>query len=137
MNIIYKAFIFSFSGCLLALLACTDEGPKVVPCNESNIVDEWIWVKSEGGVGGLYLTPENTGWNIRLEIGDSTWREFRNDTLIFDRKYTFKPDTNRLFYGGNINFENPPSNYVEIVHCLLELQYGFSDTPINYYRRKE
>lgn len=132
-----KTILFTFSICSLAFFSCSDTGPQVAPCNESTIIDEWIWVKSEGGVGGLYLTPENTGWNIRLEISDSIWREFKNDTLTFESKYSFTPDTNGLFYGGDLDFEDRLAPNVEIIHCLLNLQYGFEDTPINYYQRQE
>ena len=80
-------------------------------------VSGWTIVDfTEGGVGGLYLTPENTGWHIRLEISDSIWREFKNDTLTFESNYSFTPDTNGLFDGGDLDFEDRLAPHVAIIH---------------------
>lgn len=131
-----RTLLFTVSIFCLACFSCTDEGPEKITCGKSTIVDEWIWLRAEGG-GGLYLTPENTGWNIRLEIGDSIWREFKNDTLTFESAYTFIPDTTDRFGGGDLHFAEGFAPSVNIQDCYMITYVGFEDAPTIYYQRKQ
>ena len=132
-----QKLLFTVSIFCLACFSCTDEGPEKITCGKSTIVDEWIWLRHEGGVGGLYLTPENTGWNIRLEVGDSIWREFKNDTLTFESAYTFTPDTTDSFGGGQLHFAEGYGTSVSMHDCFMSLNVGYEDTPTSYYQRKQ
>jgi len=121
---------------LLVIFACHDEKDTVYRECEESIVGEWIWLRSEGGIIES-LNPENTGWNIRLEVGDSIWREFRNDTLIFDDKYVFEQSSDTIFYRGRIRFENHYPYNIKVINCTLYHDGVFDDSPDFIYERKE
>lgn len=64
-------------------------------CNQLN--GTWNWVESVGGIGGWTLTPETEKKTKKLIIDDFVFREYENDSLIFESKYSFliRPDTYR------------------------------------------
>jgi len=54
-----------------------------------SVVGKWRWVKSVGGIGGLTLTPQSTGNNLRDEFyADSTFKRYENDSLIVQSNFS-------------------------------------------------
>ena len=54
-----------------------------------NVLSDWSWLNSSGGIAGVYLTPESTGYTQRLEFWqDSTARMYRGDTLWWIDTFT-------------------------------------------------
>src|SRR5688572_24312009 len=48
---------------------------------------EWNWVQSYGGEAGETLTPVSTMSTAKLVIDEFTYREYRNDSLIYETSY--------------------------------------------------
>lgn len=48
---------------------------------------EWIWTASYGGLGGWTLTPESEMATQKLVIDDFFFREYLNDSLVFESEY--------------------------------------------------
>jgi len=67
--------------------------PFVSSCEEdtdrpNDIIGRWDWISSTGGIASVTYTPESTGDKVELEFTlDSIYREYRNDTLIYECKF--------------------------------------------------
>jgi hypothetical protein len=69
---------------LLVFASCTDDIPA-----PNELIGKWNWVSSTGGIAGSTYTPETTGETIILEFTtDSVYKQFRNDSLIVDCKFS-------------------------------------------------
>lgn len=106
-------------------------------CNETGIQGEWLWIKTEGGVSGALITPENAGYNKTLVIDDVVWREYLNDSLIKESQYIFVIDSNSIFSKGWIEFDNLSGLFATVVNCNLRLTCGFDDCFVSLYEKKE
>ena len=62
---------------------------------DNDIVGNWRWVQSSGGITGTIQTPASTGKNILLVISDGDIKTYENDTLKETTGYTIK-------YGSSI-----------------------------------
>ena len=120
--------------CLLTIFSCTEESDP--SCMNSNFPGAWTWTKSVGGVGSAYITPENSGYTLKIEIGDSTWREFKNDSLVRESLYTIHYDSIGAPYRGWLSFDNQQSKGFSFVGCSLILSGVFEDSLDSYYERK-
>lgn len=80
-NITAKTLLY----CLLLLLfSCRKE----TGCLQgTGLSGEWIWTASYGGLGGWTLTPMSEMATQRLIIDDFFFREFVNDSLVFESEY--------------------------------------------------
>ena len=60
---------------------------------------KWKWVRSEGGLAGLTLTPESEGYTKSIVINGTEYAEYRDDSLLFKIPYELqiKTDTFRDF----------------------------------------
>jgi hypothetical protein len=74
----------------LGLLACPGCGKKsATPDFSHPVVGEWSWVESVGGIAGVRLTPQSEGYTKKQVFRrDTTFLEYRNDSLIFSAKYS-------------------------------------------------
>lgn len=55
----------------------------------TSIIGKWRWVKSVGGIAGMTITPQSTGYNLSEEFkADSTFKRFKNDSLIAQGKFS-------------------------------------------------
>jgi hypothetical protein len=125
-------FIFFILG-ILILASCAKE-PEEPACNDFTLPGVWIWTKTEG-LSGTNYAPE--GYINKIEIGDSTWREFVNDSLIFESMYTVRYDsTGYLLHQGDIFFNNQFAKGFLFAGCSLIFMGGWNDSPEIYYERK-
>ncbi len=105
-------------------------------CNQLN--GTWNWVESIGGIGGRTLTPETEKKTKKLIIDNLNYREYENDSLIFESRYSFviRPDTfrNTNYY---IMFEQACELAVAIIGNKLELNENcWDDGYLHTYIRK-
>ena len=49
------------------------------------IIGEWVWIESSGGIAGTTETPESTEKEIILQISNNSVKQFVNGTLESDR----------------------------------------------------
>lgn len=121
---------------IILIYSCSAERPIEKECNLSGIQGQWDWVESTGGVSGAYLTPLNSGWNKRIEINDSLWSEFKNDTLTYSSLYTFSRDTNSQFIQGFVLLKDPPGKAIRIYNCTMTISGLFEDSLEHKYEYK-
>jgi hypothetical protein len=74
----------------LSFLMCAGCGKKgAEPDFADRILGAWEWIESFGGFAGEHRTPESVGYTKTYVFRpDSTFLEFRNDSLIFRAKYS-------------------------------------------------
>jgi hypothetical protein len=72
---------------LIVFQSCTKDA---VCDKDSSFRGEWVWLKSYGGIGGWTLTPESEKITRSLFIDDFYYKEFKNDTIIFEDQYDVK-----------------------------------------------
>lgn len=103
--------------------------------NQIQILGKWEWVKSEGGFGGWTITPESEGYTEYLEIDNTTYRKYVNDSLVFQSKYTYRSDT---LYGipEYIDFENGGAFGVNVSKNTLQFEEFCDDCYVHYYKKK-
>jgi len=71
---------------LVSVAACSGVSPATP---EQPFAGSWRWVRSQGGIAGVEITPATEGYVIRLEFdGLGGVRAYRNDTLIATAGYT-------------------------------------------------
>ena len=97
------------------------------------IEGEWVWTKSIGGIGGWTLTPNSEGINKKLIIDAYYYKEFENDSLIFEDQYDLVVRNSNTY----IDFENGLSYLIDIENYKLELtEYLWTDGFTHFYLRK-
>jgi len=83
---------------IVILLALLLSACKSSPTNETNfttnntsIFNDWLLRQTSGGIGGATMTiPEGTKLVLSMSV-DSIYREYRNDTLVFQDGFTIRP----------------------------------------------
>lgn len=67
----------------LVFISCKKESDKL-----ATLTGKWNWLSSSGGIADMTYTPKSTGVKKVIEFStDSTFRLFRNDTLLVESKY--------------------------------------------------
>lgn len=103
----------------------------------AGIYGEWMWVESIGGIGGWTLTPESEMITKRLLIDDFTFKEFVNDSLVFESEYDLeiRQDT---FFGTDryIKFKLGDERAIKIGESELEIYELCADCFFHKYQRK-
>ncbi len=79
---------------LILLSACTADNLV-----DNQIIGDWIWIQSSGGITGKTETPESTQTTKKLSITKKTVKYFVNNTLESEIGY-------RLDLGESIRGEN-------------------------------
>ena len=54
------------------------------------IIGEWVWIESSGGLAGTTETPESTEKEITLQISKTSIKKFVNGILESDRHYNIE-----------------------------------------------
>jgi hypothetical protein len=115
-------------------------------CNKSkddfsaNLIGEWSWIKSCGGIGGTCYTPGTTNKNDRIVFtANSLYYLYRNDTLKLTRNFTTYQVTTK-FKSTRVNiveFDRSGILYsFSVRHDTLVLNdYSMSDGFTDYYKR--
>ena len=61
------------------------------------IIGEWVWIESSGGLAGTTETPESTEKEITLQITNNSIKQFVNGTLESDRTYNIERRESVIF----------------------------------------
>ena len=61
------------------------------------IIGEWVWIESSGGLAGTKETPESTEKEIILQISNNSIKQFVNGTLESDRTYHIERKESVIF----------------------------------------
>ena len=99
---------------------------------------EWNWISSYGGEAGETLTPENTMSTATLKIDKFIFREYFNDSLIFETSYSLTETDDPSFSSTNTLIELGNGNILAIVieDSNLELIEQCFDCYFHKYVRK-
>lgn len=123
-----KNLLSTLSAIILSILfvSCSKD------CKEpTGINGEWIWTKSVGYFGTY--TPLDLGFNKKLIIDDFIFKQFENDSLIFESQYDLVIREANTF----IDFEHGLGYIIDIQGSKLELsEYLWTDGYTHYYIRK-
>lgn len=97
----YCYIILSF----IILSGCTR---KKVNTEESEIIGNWNWVESFGGIAGILETPESTGNTIQLDISSNTIKKYVNGVLESSLSYSIETGDSGILGGTQemIIYEN-------------------------------
>lgn len=117
---------------LFTLISCDKD------CAESSgIRGEWEWIKSTGGFAGTTITPETIMATRTLRIDDLVFREYQNDSLVFESQYDLytTPDT---VWGTNlyITFESGGTRAVILDESDLQIIELCADCFEHHYKRR-
>ena len=72
---------------VLLTINCSNDDDEEI---SSNIIGQWNWVKSTGGIAGSTYTPESIGENRKLFISSDSIKYFSNGDLLSKVKYTIE-----------------------------------------------
>lgn len=76
---------------VLCLLSCSKDSAPTIESNNM-IIGHWQWVESNGGIAGVHLTPETTGYSQDLfymadGVDAGISRFYRNGILLSETAY--------------------------------------------------
>ena len=55
----------------------------------SQLYYTWEWVRSNGGIGGVVMTPDSEGYTQSVKFEENgTYTRYRNDTIVSSGTYT-------------------------------------------------
>ena len=138
MDNLYTSIVFVAALILSTMtFSCSKEELPDRECNLSSIKGSWDWVETTGLLAGGRLTPSNTGLTMRLEINDTVWNEYTNDSLTRSTQYTFTQDTNTNFFRGRVDFGSPLSIPIRIHNCSMLIEGLWDDSPDIIYEYLE
>ena len=78
-------------------------GMTILSCSKSedtsyvNLIGNWNWEKSSGGISGTTETPQTTGQNRKLIISTDSIKSYLNGILNFKTKYTIETRESLIF----------------------------------------
>lgn len=107
-------------------LNCSKDGNYI----DSNLIGNWGWVKSSGGISYHIETPESTGKTMKFEITDTTIKSYINDNLEYESKYFIKSENINGEKIQIISFKNQliPLQIINTTETTLTLnEYNVSD----------
>lgn len=108
-----KYFILLFAALAFCSVSSCNKNGSPGPASTS-VTGSWRWVKSVGGIGGVTLTPQNTGYAFTQIYGaDSSFKMYKKDTLTISGKFSitknYKVSNTELVNLIKINDQNPTS----------------------------
>ena len=142
MNIIYanmksiQISLFAIAFLLFSSLGCNKNKDCII---DDQIQGEWVWLKSVGGIGGWTLTPESENITRKLIITDNIYREYVNDSLVYEKKFVSGISEDKLIdtdVRKYIQFESGEKLATKIKDSDLELIEQCIDCFKYYYTKK-
>ena len=73
--------------CLLIAGILSSCSEKTEVLDSIDLIGEWTWVKSTGGVTGDTETPESSGKQMTIEITEENYRKYVNGSLEQELSY--------------------------------------------------
>ncbi len=128
-NIQYLLILFCF------FIACKKD------CHISNtsaIVGQWRWIKSTGGIGNIYQTPENSGYSWNIEL-NKNFTCYQSGVLFLNGNgwYTLSDDTNSgrkiNHIAITVNNQTIDFNYFLISNDTLRLDNRIDTDGLSYF----
>lgn len=78
---------------VLAVWSCSNDDNGAV----SDLVGEWTWVQSTGGLAGVLQTPESIGVTRSLSFTATTFQSFEDGELVHESNYTLGTEESLVF----------------------------------------
>lgn len=91
-----KLYIYIFT--LFFIFSCKNDN-EIETLSNKELIGNWIWKKSIGGIGGTTETPESTGKTIKLVISNEVVKIYENGNLISENNYNLQ--IKESIQGGN------------------------------------
>jgi len=106
-----KYFILLFAALVFCSVSSCNKDGLPGPTS-TQITGSWRWVKSVGGIGGVTLTPQSSGYSFTQVYGaDSTFKMYKKNSLTLSGKFSitrnYKYSATETFDLLKINNQNP------------------------------
>jgi hypothetical protein len=95
---------------------------------QNSLQGRWNWVSTTGGFDGVTATPASTNTTVVLEFSDSSYKEYRNGILVYNRKFfvitqpsIFGGERKMLLFDGANSLSNKASLTRPIVNQSFEI----------------
>jgi hypothetical protein len=88
-----KYYFFLLMLTVATFTACKDDDPV----NATGIEGDWRWLQSYGGIAGITIFADSVNYTRHLEIDSDTYREFQDDSLVFQAGYNIETRADSLF----------------------------------------
>lgn len=88
-----KNFLLLTVFCFLIFSCSKDDNEN----STTDIVGEWNWESSSGGIQGETLTPESTGESRTLKITPNSFKIYVEGNLTYDTPYEIKNDFSYIY----------------------------------------
>lgn len=114
-------------------LSCSNDDHDI----DDQVLGNWEWIQSSGGIAGTTETPDSTGNSIMLEITRTAIKQFINGTLSFETGYSIKSQESTIFGGirNMIIYENGFKQSFERVGNKLFLSGECNDCFLSEYEK--
>jgi hypothetical protein len=123
---------------LLFTLSC-HKTKEYDPTSPQNLIGDWMWIKSTGGIAGMTYTPESTGETRKISFS-ANWifKTYIDGVLTFEEP--FKTDSRSLDNSGIVYQvillnENPFQSYRFSSPDSLILNDFMADGFTGFYKR--
>ena len=91
-----KNLIYIFT--LFFIFSCRDDNDNETLSNQ-DLIGNWTWKKSTGGINGITETPESTNKTINLVISNDAVKIYENGNLTSENNYNLQ--IKESIQGGN------------------------------------
>jgi hypothetical protein len=128
-----KSFTILLSIIVILFVSCNKD------CSSNdNIHGYWEWTKSIGGFYGRTITPKTTGFTSHIFISGNQYKEYQNDSLIFESTYELQTKLNSANEKRKYIFFESGWDYEINLDCneLILYEIHWSDGYTRYYSRK-
>ena len=82
---------------LVFLIGCNDD-EDILMDTQNELVGNWVWTKSTGGIKGDVITPATSKTNIKLVITDKSLKVYENGEFSSENLYNIENKTS--IHGG-------------------------------------
>jgi len=120
------------------LLGCSNDDNGNTPDTAQQLIGNWVWVQSTGGIAGVTNTPESTGNNRRIEITSTLVSNFLNGELQSESAYAITTEESMILEGTYemLVYENDFKQSIVLNGNVLFLYDECNDCFMNEYRRE-
>ena len=115
--------VYGRAGIAGALAMCVLAACSSTTSPEAHAIEGyWTWVRAFGGIAGMEITPQTTGYTMAVEFTGGQARVLRNDTLFAETEVEIR-NADAGGQRGTVVYRDPVLGWPE-----QEFQIGVGDT---------
>lgn len=139
---IHKGFYYFLLILIIVINACKKKDDNGADVDQKlQLVGQWEWVYSIGGIAGQVINPDSVGYESHIEFtSNGIYINFIDDTIFRTDTYTIKKFEDPCFFAFIIEYGDSPNYNDQFCafygDTMLRLQDNCLDCYDNYYLRK-